>query len=692
MVVPLPASIPSSRMHTGVTRIWVNEMEHQKLMELAGRLARARHRLFKRWIVQGETLAAVKRDLLRTVGISSRQFNAVRFEVQQEVAAWRGRTTYLKSQAEHRVRDLEQRWVDLDRAITAQAKVLSRAAQQRQRAAAEAARAWMTASIVPIGTVDKKEPDPAASRKIKPATNFATKSSAKSSVRSLSPVQAYAAWREAGIKLRVLKAKRQRVKEAQERQAHQLARLIRALAGPPSICFGGSRSLASAQRQLDQAQATLTKAAKTPVSPARQHKIQQRIVAAKAALATWKFRRTSRFTLIGSKDEVAGNASAIYDPSAQTLTVALWPEAGVSRLPRLNLQLEPQAFARQNGQALLRAAMDQAVLHRCSQMQKQKQQKRLQKQDSKQEPPQEVWPKGLGIDPPSNTAINPDEASMRFSQTMNEVSPLAVLNTTPAASEVNGGAITWRFQAEPKHDDPVKGRAWRVAASFTVEAAVIQTHRAMGALGVDVNADHLACTVIDRFGNATQSWTLPFPEARDGLSTGQQRAVVEASVKALCDQAQRRGLPVVIETLDFQRKKASLRALGPGLARMLSGWAYRQFQAALAARAAKAGVEVIEVNPAYTSVIGRIKYQARRPRWTVHQAAAGVIARRGMGYTERVAFPAIVAGPARNQPRSVWNRWRHVHVSEPGDSRAVNGFQHPRRTFARQPPTLRSRS
>ena len=44
---------------------------------------------------------------------------------------------------------------------------------------------------------------------------------------------------------------------------------------------------------------------------------------------------------------------------------------------------------------------------------------------------------------------------------------------------------------------------------------------------------------------------------------------------------------------------------------------------------------VIEVNPAYTSLIGKIKY-LKRLRCPVHVAAAYVIGRRGMGFREKV--------------------------------------------------------
>ena len=64
---------------------------------------------------------------------------------------------------------------------------------------------------------------------------------------------------------------------------------------------------------------------------------------------------------------------------------------------------------------------------------------------------------------------------------------------------------------------------------------------------------------------------------------------------------------------------------------MLSEFATKQIQEAIERRCWKEGYGVVQVNPAYTSQIGREKY-SRKMGCTVHLAASFVIARRGMGY------------------------------------------------------------
>jgi IS605 OrfB family transposase len=125
--------------------------------------------------------------------------------------------------------------------------------------------------------------------------------------------------------------------------------------------------------------------------------------------------------------------------------------------------------------------------------------------------------------------------------------------------------------------------------------------------------------------------------------------------------------PIVIETLDFQEKKARSEQRGPRRARLLFGFAYATFHAIVSARTHDAGIRLLKVNPAYTSVIGRHTF-AERYGLSRHQAAAVAIGRRGMQLAERpsrrlgdrVTFPL----PVRNRGKHVWSFWRQVARQE----------------------------
>jgi IS605 OrfB family transposase len=102
----------------------------------------------------------------------------------------------------------------------------------------------------------------------------------------------------------------------------------------------------------------------------------------------------------------------------------------------------------------------------------------------------------------------------------------------------------------------------------------------------------------------------------------------DAAVK-ICDLAKARDKPLVTELLDFTKKKNNIQEeQGAKYARMLSSLSYAKIIAAVQSRAVKIGVATKQVNPAYTSLIGRINYTTRYG-YTTHQGAAVAIARRG---------------------------------------------------------------
>jgi len=180
-----------------------------------------------------------------------------------------------------------------------------------------------------------------------------------------------------------------------------------------------------------------------------------------------------------------------------------------------------------------------------------------------------------------------------------------------------------------------------------------------GVIGIDINANHLAVTETDRYGNPVNYFIVPCNTY--GRSARQRQAIIGDAVKQVVAYAVCHSKPIVTETLDFQKKKAALEKQSKQYARMLSSLAYAQIQAILRARAFDAGIEVYEVNPAYTSVIGRYKF-TKRYGISTHNAAALVIGRRYMGFSERL--PSQLHGtlplPVRNRGRHVWSKWAVV--------------------------------
>ena len=115
-----------------------------------------------------------------------------------------------------------------------------------------------------------------------------------------------------------------------------------------------------------------------------------------------------------------------------------------------------------------------------------------------------------------------------------------------------------------------------------------------------------------------------------GKSHHQAQAINGDAVARVLDYAKAVGKPIVIEKLDFRLKKAALERELPRHSRMLSSFSYGRLTACFISRGLRNGVGVHQVNPAFSSVIGRVKFMERYGL-SVHQAAALVLGRRMLG-------------------------------------------------------------
>ena len=219
-----------------------------------------------------------------------------------------------------------------------------------------------------------------------------------------------------------------------------------------------------------------------------------------------------------------------------------------------------------------------------------------------------------------------------------------------------GQAISYRFKRDSK--------GWRVFATTELPEVEATTDRRRGAIGVDLNADHVAVSETDASGNYVKAWRVPL--VTYGKSHHQAEALIGDAVASVVEYARGAGKPLVVEKLDFRQKKAVLEGESRRYSRMLSGFSYGKVKAYFISRGYREGVEIIEVNPAYSSVVGRVKFMERYGL-TVHQAAALVLARRLLGCSERIprrwvcpvgngVYVAFTV-PVRKRVKHVWTYW-----------------------------------
>lgn len=224
-----------------------------------------------------------------------------------------------------------------------------------------------------------------------------------------------------------------------------------------------------------------------------------------------------------------------------------------------------------------------------------------------------------------------------------------------------GQAISYRFKKD--------ATSWTIFASTTHEPIEAISQENIGVIGIDLNTDHIAIVETDRFGNPIKTETLSW--SSHSKTKGQLKAITGDICKKITHLAKATKKPLVIENLDFRRKKLTLKNEGnKKFSRLLSHFAYGLFFEYLLARAFKDGIAIHRVNPAFTSIIGRVNY-AKRYGLSIHLASALCIARRYQKFSEapsslqreipdgkgrHVAFVL----PVRNRTKHVWHFWSQV--------------------------------
>ena len=249
-----------------------------------------------------------------------------------------------------------------------------------------------------------------------------------------------------------------------------------------------------------------------------------------------------------------------------------------------------------------------------------------------------------------------------------------------ARSTSLGQAISYRFKRD--------GKGWRVFVTTDMMHVPVVTDQRRGAIGVDLNADHLAVAETDASGNYMNAFSVPL--ITYGKSQHQAAAIIGDAVVSVVAYAREAGKPIVMEKLDFRQKKAALEGESRRYSRMLSSFSYGKIKAYFLSRGYREGVEVHQVNPAFSSVIGRVKFMERYGL-SVHQAAALVLARRLLGCSERIprrwvapvgtGVHVAFTVPVRKRVKHVWTYWGTIS----GQLRPALAAQHRQGKRRRKP-------
>lgn len=195
-----------------------------------------------------------------------------------------------------------------------------------------------------------------------------------------------------------------------------------------------------------------------------------------------------------------------------------------------------------------------------------------------------------------------------------------------------GQAVTYRLMRDEK--------GWILYLSTEQEFEEAEFDPSQGVIGLDFNNGFVSVANINAAGQKVETFDQRYDTTKKKSSKANDTAMQLLAID-LVSYARAAGKPLVIEDLDFAKKKAGLvNAKGTEqYHNMISQLSYKKFRQALKMQCLKQGVALKEVNPAYTSLVGRVKY-ARETRFSTHQAAAWCISLVGMGRKiERMRLP-----------------------------------------------------
>ncbi|MCC6063873.1 MAG: IS200/IS605 family accessory protein TnpB-related protein [Thermocrinis sp.] len=171
------------------------------------------------------------------------------------------------------------------------------------------------------------------------------------------------------------------------------------------------------------------------------------------------------------------------------------------------------------------------------------------------------------------------------------------------------------------------------SVSFELPTPEVKYTKENGVIAIDINASpiHLAIAEVSKTGELLSYQTISLHHLL-GLSQNSKDHQEWILAHQIVDFAIQKGKAIAIENL----KKLKRGSRGDGkatLRKRLHHWNAKKFMQKLIRVAMLKGVEVVEVNPAYTSVIGMLKYA---PQLSIDKdiASAFVIGRRALGFKE----------------------------------------------------------
>jgi IS605 OrfB family transposase len=173
-------------------------------------------------------------------------------------------------------------------------------------------------------------------------------------------------------------------------------------------------------------------------------------------------------------------------------------------------------------------------------------------------------------------------------------------------------------------------------AKFSLDVPPQTITKEKGVVGIDVNARpfHLAIAEVSPDGNLQSYKSIYLSHLLKCKSRNRKEYEEWLIAHEVIRFAKEKGKAIAIE--DIQKLPKGKRGDGKAkLRKILQFFSYRRILKKIESLAIQEGIEVVKVNPAFTSVIGMMKYC---PQYFIDKDVAGayVIGRKALGFQEKI--------------------------------------------------------
>ena len=166
--------------------------------------------------------------------------------------------------------------------------------------------------------------------------------------------------------------------------------------------------------------------------------------------------------------------------------------------------------------------------------------------------------------------------------------------------------------------------------TFEIQVEEFITRSTNGTIGLDFNKGFITLAETNQYGHLVRTRILPYRFKSGDKTKTDLQGVANHIVKL----ALQTGKDISIEDLDFKMKKSKTESKqSKKYNEMIHSLAYREFSDIVESVTYRNRVNLIKVNPAWTSWLAKQKY-CPTMKLNVHVGASYVIARRGQGYKD----------------------------------------------------------